>query len=126
IFGGIALKAFIEKNNLSSGESGRIQRLISLSGLNVKDGDKTLTTQLISKKQHEWGWEYKYRIPDGRSFKEYQAKFDVLQDGLNNRRKRVKFTDLKNLNFDSSILQQLQQLWNHKLTEQKEVELDYD
>lgn len=125
-FGGIALKAFVEKNNLAGNESGKIQRIMSLSGLNVKDGDKTLTTQLIKKKQYEWGWEYKYRIPLGRSFNDYLNKLDILQDGINNRRKRITLTDLKRLDFSKSILQQLQQLWKTKLGQQKEVELDYD
>lgn len=125
-FGGIALKAFVEKNNLAGNESGKIQRIMSLSGLNVKDGDKTLTTQLIKKKQYEWGWEYKYRIPLGRSFNDYQNKLEVLQDGINNRRKRITFADLKTLDFEKNILPQLLQLWKKKLTEQKEIELDYD
>lgn len=126
LFGGIALKAYTKKKGLSSNDSGKLQRIISLSGLNVKDGSDTLTTVLVRKKQHNWGWEYKYRIPDGRSFKHYQEKLDVLQDGLNNRRKRIKFTDLTKLKFDETIASQLQLLWKTKLTEQKEIELDYD
>ncbi len=126
IFGGIALKAFVEKKGMSTNESGKIQRIISLSGLNVKDGKNTLSTQLIKKKQYEWGWEYKYRIPLGRSFNDYLSKIDVLQDGINNRRKLIKLADLKALNFNKSILQQLQELWEKKLTESKEIELDYD
>jgi len=126
IFGGIALQAFLKKQGLSSNESGKIQRIISLSGLNVKDGKDTLTTQLIKKKQHDWGWEYKYRIPLGRSFNEYLNKLDTLQDGINNRRKRIKFADLKSLKFDSTIHLQLQDLWMKKLSETKEIELDYD
>ncbi|HWK24039.1 MAG TPA: FtsK/SpoIIIE domain-containing protein [Ureibacillus sp.] len=126
LFGGIALKAYTKKKGLASNDSGKIQRIISLSGLNVSDGSDTLTTVLVRKKQHSWGWEYKYRIPDGRSFKHYQEKLDVLQDGLNNRRKRIKFADLKTLKFDKTIISQLQDLWRNKLTEQKEIELDYD
>ena len=124
-FGGLALNAFAKKKGLTN-DSGKIQRIISLSGLNVSDGSDTLTTVLVRKKKHDWGWEYKFRIPDGRSFKHYQEKLDVLQDGLNNRRKRIKFADLKTLKFDKTIISQLQELWRNKLTEQKEIELDYD
>ncbi|MFF2752794.1 FtsK/SpoIIIE domain-containing protein [Psychrobacillus sp. NPDC058041] len=124
--GGIALKAFVKKQGLSTNESGKIQRIISLSGLNVKDGKDTLTTQLIRKKQNDWGWEYKYRIPLGRSFNDYLNKMDVLQDGINNRRKRIVFADLKKLYFDKNIILQLKELWKKKLTETKEIELDYD
>lgn len=125
-FGGIAATAFVKKRGISTNESGKIQRIISLSGLNIKDGKDTLTTELIKKKQHDWGWEYKYRIPLGRSFKQYQDKLDVLQDGINNRRKMITLADLKSLNFDENIILQLQELWKKKLTESKEIELDYD
>lgn len=124
--GGIALKAFVKKKGLATNDSGKIQRIISLSGLNITEGKDTLTTQLIRKKQHDWGWEYKYRIPLGRSFNDYLNKMDTLQDGINNRRKRVALSDLKSLNFDRNIILQLQGLWKKKLTETKEIELDFD
>lgn len=126
LFGGIALKAFLSKQSLATNESGKIQKIISLSGLNVKDGKDTLTTQLIKKKKHEWGWEYKYRIPFGRSFADYEAKKQVFEDGLNNRRKNITFNDLRQLNFEGDLLLQLRNLWKVKLTEQKEIELAYD
>lgn len=124
--GGIALKAFSKHRGLSSNDSGKIQRIMSLSGLNVRDGKDTLTTQLVRKKQFEWGWEYKFRIPLGRSFTDYEAKQHVFEDGLNNRRKNITFNDLRQLDLNKDILQQLQQLWKAKLTEQKEIELSYD
>lgn len=124
--GAVAAKAFTAKSGLASNESGKIQRILSLSGLNVKDGKDTHTTQLIRKNQHDWGWEYKYRIPLGRSFDDYVSKFRVLEDGLNNRRKRITLTDLKSLQFDANIFNSLKDLWQSKLTERKEIQLDYD
>ena len=126
LMGGIALKAYSAKKGLSTNDSGKIQRIMSLSGLNVRDGKDTLTTQLVKKKQHEWGWEYKYRIPLGRSFGDYEARQKILEDGLNNRRKRITLDDLRQLNLDGDIILQLQKLWKTKLTEQKEIELSYD
>lgn len=70
--------------------------------------------------------EYKYRIPLGRSFSDYLEKQDILQDGLNNRRNHVSFNDLKSLNFDSNIVSSLRSLWKKKLTESKEIELEFD
>lgn len=125
VFGGIAVAAYLKKGNVKN-DSGKIQRIISLSGLNVKDGSRTLTTQLIKKKQHPWGMEYKYRIPLGNSFNDYLNKMDVLQDGLNNRRKEIKLADLKTLELDSTIINQLKELWTKKLTEKKEIELGFD
>jgi S-DNA-T family DNA segregation ATPase FtsK/SpoIIIE len=126
LMGGIALKAYVKKSGMSSNDSGKIQRIISLSGLNVKDGKDTLTTQLIRKKGYPWGMEYVYRIPLGRSFDDYLNKQRVLEDGLNNRRKRIAFADLKSLDFDNNIVYQLQELGKRKLTEQKEIELNFD
>lgn len=126
IFGGLAAKAYTSQKGLSQNDSGKIQRIISLSGLNVKDGDDTLTTQLIRKKQFDWGWEYKYRIPLGRSFEDYLKKQRVIQDGLNNRRQKLSFNDLKQLNWDGNIIESLKTFWNDKLTENKEVEIDFD
>ncbi|MFY2307619.1 FtsK/SpoIIIE domain-containing protein [Lysinibacillus fusiformis] len=126
LMGGIALKAYQKQRGLSSNDSGKIQRIMSLSGLNVRDGKDTLTTQLVRKKQFEWGMEYKFRIPLGRSFIDYEAKQHVFEDGLNNRRKNITFNDLRQLDLNKDILLQLQQLWKAKLTEQKEIELSYD
>lgn len=126
IFGGIAFHAFMKKKNLSTNESGKIQRIMSLSGLNVKDGKDTLTTQLVKKKKHEWGWEYKYRIPLGRSFNDYLSKINVLEDGLNNRRKQISFNDVLTMEWKGDVIKNLHQLWKSKLTEKKEIELDFD
>lgn len=123
--GALAVKSYTAKNGLTN-ESGKIQRILSLSGLNVKDGKETHTTQLIRKKQFEWGWEYKYRIPLGRSFDDYVSKLRVLEDGLNNRRKRITIADLKAIKFDKDILNSLNSLIQTKLTDRKEVQLDFD
>lgn len=126
IMGGIAVKAFVKKNGLATNDSGKIQRIFSLSGLNVKDGKDTLTTQLVSKKSFDWGMEYRYRIPLGRSFDDYESKLRVIQDGLNNRRKRITIKDLQNLQFDENIIENVKELFSNKLTDKKEIEMVYD
>ncbi|MFL1998336.1 FtsK/SpoIIIE domain-containing protein [Lysinibacillus irui] len=126
LMGGIALKAYSEHKGMATKESGKIQRILSLAGLNVHDGKNTLTTQLVKKKRQEWGWEYKFRIPLGRCFEDYLAKVNVIEDGLNNRRKRISIDDLKTLELQGDILSNFKKMWKEKLTEQKEIELDYD
>ena len=126
LMGGIALNAFVKKKGLTTNDSGKIQRIISLSGLNVKDGKDTLTTQLIRKKKHDWGWEYAYRIPLGRSFDEYKAKRNIIEDGLNNRRQRVTISDLKALKLDATLIEQIKKLWKQKLLDHKEIEISFD
>jgi len=126
LMGGIALNAFVKKKGLATNDSGKIQRIISLSGLNVKDGKDTLTTQLIRKTKYDWGMEYKYRIPLGRSFDDYLNKQRILEDGLNNRKKRITINDLTSLPLDTNIIHNFQTLWKTKLTETKELELSFD
>lgn len=126
IMGGLALNAYVKRKGLATNDSGKIQRIISLSGLNVKDGKDTLTTQLIRKKQYDWGWEYAYRIPLGRSYDDYLAKSRVLEDGLNNRRQRITVADLKALQLDGNILADIKALYTRKLTERKEIEVSFD
>lgn len=126
IMGAITLKAFISKKGLATNDSGKIQRIISLSGLNVKDGKDTLTTQLIRKNVYEWGMEYKYRIPLGRSFDDYLNKQRVLEDGLNNRRKRITLDDIKMLELDKNLIDNIKTMMNNKLQEKKELELSFD
>lgn len=121
-FGSLAASAYMSKRGNTANDSGKIQKIISLSGLNVKDGQRTLTTQLISKKKLDWGWEYKYRIPLGRSFDDYLKKQSVLQDGLNNRRHRITFEDLK----DIQGLGDIMNLRKNKLTDEREIELSFD
>lgn len=126
IMGGIAVKAFVKKNGMASNDSGKIQRIFSLSGLNVKDGKETLTTQLKYKKEHDWGFEYRYKIPYGRSFKDYVNKQEALENGLTNRRKKITLDDLKSLQLDENIFDNIKGLWTNKLTESKEIEMSFD
>ncbi|MFJ7662943.1 FtsK/SpoIIIE domain-containing protein [Lysinibacillus sp. NPDC097162] len=126
LMGGIALKAYSEYKGISSNESGKILRIMSLAGLNVRDGKGTLTTQLVSKKKYQWGWEYKFRIPLGRSYDDYLSKMNVLEDGLNNRRKHITINDFFKLEWQGDLFHNLNKLLRTKLTEQKEIELNYD
>lgn len=124
--GGMALNAYVKKKGLSTNDSGKIQRIISLSGLNVKDGNERLTTQLVRKKEYAWGMEYRYRIPLGRSFEDYVSKQRVLEDGLNNRRQKISLNDLKSLELDANIFNNVKSLMEKKLTARKELELSFD
>jgi DNA segregation ATPase FtsK/SpoIIIE, S-DNA-T family len=127
-FGGIAIYAKLKQSNASN-DSDKIQKIFTLSGLNVKHGGKHYTTQLLKKKKYSWGMEYRYRIPLGRSFNDFVAKQDVLEDGLNRRRMKLNMSDLKalkELKLDRNIIRSLQDLFNKQLSNRKEIELSYD
>lgn len=129
IFGGIAFKAFLKKNGTMANESGKIQRIFSLAGLNVKDGKETLTTQLKKKKEHEWGMEYRYKIPYGRSFEDYVRKINVLESGLSNPRQKITFEDLKALKdvpLDADIIDNIKSVFTKRMSHKKEIELSFD
>ncbi|MGG1679875.1 FtsK/SpoIIIE domain-containing protein [Neobacillus sp. NRS-1170] len=125
IFGGLALKAHLSKTG-GTNDSQKLNKIFSLAGLNVKDGKQTITTQLLKRKVQDGYTEYKYRIPLGRSFDDYKTKFRAIEDGLNNKRQRIKFKDLKELKFDKTLMNQFKELHKKKLSARKEVELSFD
>jgi DNA segregation ATPase FtsK/SpoIIIE, S-DNA-T family len=125
LMGGLALKAYLSKNGASN-DSEKLQKIFTLTGLNVKDGKQTYTAQLVRKKHYDWGSEYKYRLPLGRSFEDFQGKLNTIQDGLNNRRVRVQLRDLRKLQMGSGLIESIKTLHQSKLSEKKEVELSFD
>lgn len=127
VLGSLALYAHLQKSGATN-DSEKLNKIFSLTGLNVRDGDKTYTAQLVKKVNHSWGTEYRYRIPLGRSLEDYQAKLAHIQDGLNNRKTmlQVSLSDLKSLDFSKPLLPQLKALLTKKKVANKEVELSYD
>lgn len=127
VMGGIALVAQVKKSGVTN-DSDKLHKIFSLTGLNVRDGDKTYTAQLVKKVNYSWGTEYRYRIPLSRSFEDYLAKRNHIQDGLNNRKSMIQFSfsDIKDIDFGSPLLPQLKSLVTKKRAAKKEVEMSYD
>jgi DNA segregation ATPase FtsK/SpoIIIE, S-DNA-T family len=125
IFGGISLKAYLSKKG-EGNDSMKINKIFALSGLNVKDGNQTLTAQQLKKKNYDWGTEYRYRIPLGRSFEDYVAKQSVIESGINTRSIKIQLKDLRGLKLDRNIIRNIKGLYTKKLTHRKEIELSYD
>lgn len=127
LMGGIALYAQTKKSGATN-DSAKLNKIFSLTGLNIRDGDKTCTAQLVKKVNYAWGTEYRYRIPLGRSFEDYQAKLNHIQDGLNNRKTTLQFTwsDVKALDRARPLLPQIKTLLTKRKAAKKEVELSYD
>lgn len=122
VLGGLAIKAHLSKNGVGN-DSKKLNRIFALSGLNVKEGKETFTAQLLKKRNYEWGTEYRYRIPLGKSFNDYVAKKGVIEAGINSRKVKVEFGDLKNLKLDRNIITNIKGLYKKKLTHRKEIEL---
>lgn len=83
---------FTQKEKLTLSEGKKIARIANNAGLNLMEDGQKQTIQLLRKKKHTWGVEYCYRIPLGRSFKDYEAKKHVFEDGLNNRKSLLEFS----------------------------------
>jgi DNA segregation ATPase FtsK/SpoIIIE, S-DNA-T family len=123
LFGSIAVYAKTKgsgRSSLGMNEGQKIQRIFSNTGLNVKEGDKVLTAQLVRNKKRNWGRELVFRIPLGRSFEDYQNKMDAIQDGLNTK-KRTKTIDWKAVK-----LMDFKNIVKLEKAHQKEVEMSYD
>ncbi|MFT8319360.1 MAG: FtsK/SpoIIIE domain-containing protein [Bacillus sp. (in: firmicutes)] len=125
LMGGLALQAHLSKSGMGN-DSKKLNKIFALTGLNVKDGKQTLTTQLVKKRNYEWGTEYRYRIPLGRSFEDYVSKQKSIEAGINSRTVKILIGDLKQLKLDSKIISNIRSLYKKKLTERKEIELSYD
>lgn len=125
LMGSISLKAYLSKNG-EGNDSKKLQKLFTLSGLNVKDGNKTYTTQLIKKKNYEWGVEYCYRIPQGRCHDDYLSKLKIFEDGLNSRITKTEFKHLKKIKFDKYLINNIKNIQLKQLKNQKEIEMIYD
>ncbi|WP_352525480.1 FtsK/SpoIIIE domain-containing protein [Heyndrickxia oleronia] len=125
LMGSLALQAHLNKNGTGN-DSKKINKIFSLSGLNIKDGKQTYTTHLLKKKNYDWGTEYRYRIPLGRSFEDYLAKQKTIEAGINTRSIKIQIKDIKELKLDRNIIQSIRSLYKRKLTERKEIELSYD
>jgi DNA segregation ATPase FtsK/SpoIIIE, S-DNA-T family len=125
IFGAISLKAYLSKNGKGN-DSKKLNKIFALSGLNVKDGNQTLTAQQLKKKNIEGGVEYRYRIPLGRSFEDYLAKQKAIEAGLNTRSVKIELKDIKDLKLDKDIIDNIKSLYERKLTKRKEIELSFD
>jgi DNA segregation ATPase FtsK/SpoIIIE, S-DNA-T family len=122
VMGGIALKAHMSKTGVGN-DSNKLQKIFTVSGLNVRDGKQTYTTQLVKRKVYDWGVEYRYKLPLGRSFEDYQARFRAIEQGLNTRSVQWKLKDIRELKLDKTIFNQIKNLYSRKLTARKEVEL---
>ncbi|WP_063860457.1 FtsK/SpoIIIE domain-containing protein [Paenibacillus sp. Soil724D2] len=83
---------YTQKEKLTLSEGKKIARIANNAGLNLMEDGQKQTIQLLRKKKHTWGVEYCYRIPLGRSFKDYEAKKHVFEDGLNNRKSLWEFS----------------------------------
>lgn len=125
IFGGISLKAYLSQKG-EGNDSRKIQKIFTLTGLNVKDGKQTLTAQQLKKKNYKWGTEYRFRIPLGRSFDDYVSKKNAIEAGINTRSVKIQFRDIKSLKLDRNIISNIKGLYTRKLTDRKEIELSYD
>ncbi|KZE64689.1 hypothetical protein AWM68_11170 [Fictibacillus phosphorivorans] len=123
LFGSIAVYAKTKGSGVGSigmNEGQKIQRIFSNTGLNVKEGDKILTAQLVRNKKRKWGRELVYRIPLGRSFEDYQSKINSIQDGLNTKKRT------QTLDFQALRKGDFKNIFKKEKSHQKEVEMSYD
>jgi DNA segregation ATPase FtsK/SpoIIIE, S-DNA-T family len=125
IFGAISMKAYLSKSGVGN-DSKKLNKVFALTGLNVKDGNQTLTTHLIKKRNYDWGTEYRYRIPLGRSFEDYLHKQKIIEAAVNTRSFKLQQKDLKSLKLDKNIIESIRTMYSKRLLDQKEIELSFD
>lgn len=116
------------KNEIAKNDADKFQRIAVNSGLKVKEGNQTRTIQLLRKTKKSWGTELAYRIPLGLSLEDFEKEKSRFQDGINNKRGEIefKFSELKNLKLDQTIIKQLKQIFRKNNGARKEIEFSYD
>jgi DNA segregation ATPase FtsK/SpoIIIE, S-DNA-T family len=106
----------------------KIQKICDNVGLFVKENGVKKSIRIHRKSRFEGGTEYVYQIPLGLSFKDFEAKKDVIQDGLNVKRMvfDISLDDLRSLKLNKDILNQIQSLLEKKKRLNKEIDLSFD
>lgn len=122
LMGGLAVQAHLAQSGLTN-DTRKISKIFTLSGLNVKDGKVTHTPQLLKKRQHDWGVEYRYRMPLGRAYEDFAAKQKTLEGGLNSRAVKLRLKDFRSLTLSKPLVPQLKSVFEKRLGERKEIEL---
>lgn len=122
---GTGLYAYLEYHKRSSSDAEKIQRIFRKCGLYVKYDKKEDTAKLIRSKEHEDYMEYIYRIPEGKSFKDFIDKKQALEDGLNSTKKVVGLRDMLHIDFKGDIQGQIKSLVQLPSTK-KEVFMESD
>lgn len=70
---------------------------------------------MVKKKNYEWGTEYRYSIPLGKSFEDYLAKQKSIEAGINTRTLKLQFKDLRELKIDRNVTSNIKHLYRKKL-----------
>jgi len=106
----------------------KIQKICDNVGLYVKENGVKKSIRIHRRTKFEGGTEYVFQIPLGLSFKDFEAKKDVLQDGLNVKRSvlDISLDDLRSLKFNKDILKQIQFLLEKRKRLNKEIDLEFD
>ncbi|MGG1691829.1 FtsK/SpoIIIE domain-containing protein [Heyndrickxia ginsengihumi] len=124
---GLAGYSFLKTKGTGTSDADKIQTIFTNADLSIRKGGKTETIRLQRKRKFEGGTEYIYQLPLGLSSKEVIEKKHVLEDGLNVRSNvfEFRFSDLKSLKFDKSIVRQIRGLLKSK-RKKKEIDIEFD
>jgi FtsK/SpoIIIE family len=101
----------------------KIQKIFTNAGWAGKGGE---TIRLHRRRKTKAGIEYVYQLPLGFDRSKIEDNIHILEDGLNVRSKiEFNLSDLRDLKFDKTIVQQIQKLINGNRV-RKEVEIEFD
>lgn len=122
---GASVYVFAEYHKRGSSDAQRIQRIFRKCKLTVNYDKKEDTAKLIRSKKHEDYTEYIFRIPEGKSFKDFIDKREVIEDNLNSTKKQITLKDMLHIDFKGDIRGQIKELMQTPTTK-KEVYMEGD
>jgi DNA segregation ATPase FtsK/SpoIIIE, S-DNA-T family len=125
VMGGILGATYYYQIGGGGNDHPKIENIAKNCGLVSRDGK---TIRILRKSKRKGYTEYVYQIPQGLSFKDFQAKLDNFQDGLNIKKSILDFSlaDIKEINWKGDVLQQIKDLFEKRKKLRKTVEMEYD
>lgn len=119
----IAGTAYYHQNKGASNDHEKIKKIADEAGLKTKEGG----IRLYRKSKGKNYTEYVYKIPLGLSFQQFEEKKHLFIDGLNNKsRTEINLSNLKNIDWKGDIKKQLNNVFNHRIKQEKHLEMEYD
>lgn len=123
----ISFSTYFFQNKRMGNDHEKIIQIADAAGLYVKENNTKKSIRIYRKTKKDNYTEYVYKIPLGLSFKDFEEKKHLFEDGLNNK-SRLDFNlkALKNIDWNGNVFEQLKAILNSRTKLDKHIELEYD
>jgi S-DNA-T family DNA segregation ATPase FtsK/SpoIIIE len=119
----IAGSTYYFQNRSSSNDHEKIMKIADAAGLKTKEG----SIRIYRKSRRKNYAEYVYKIPLGLSFQQFVDHKQLFIDGLNNKSESdFTLANIKKIDWKGDIKSQVKDLFNNRVSLDKQIEMNYD